>query len=300
MPNVPRDHHYVPQFFLRNFAIDSEKKKLMTVAKHGQIAVWAKRSIERLGYERDLYLHLKGPVPISVEAKINSRIETPISKSDTWAKIVSGRSDALDRSDKAVLYALIRHLEVRTPHYLATMRELASLAVDTSNGMVFTDEEREMYAEIRSHPNNATAMFNMMAASVKWTEDAFRGAGLSICRSPIPLRSSTAPVLALRAPDHPALSQPLPGMIPYHLVLTLDPYTIASLVLGDFDDAFMNTEIDVTTARGFNRHFVGQFSQFDTIRHLIAGRDELVADMTWAMYDVVEETNSKITFQRRH
>lgn len=89
-------------------------------------------------------------------------------------------------------------------------------------------------------------------------------------------------------------------MIPYHLVLTLDPYTIASLVLGDFDDAFMNTEIDVTTARGFNRHFVGQFSQFDTIRHLIAGRDELVADMTWAMYDVVEETNSKITFQRRH
>lgn len=300
MADVPRDHHYVPQFFLRNFAIDPEKKKLMTVAKHGQIAVWAKRSIESLGYERDLYMHLNGPVPLSVETKINSGIETPISKSDTWAKIVSGRTDALDRSDKAVLYALIRHLEVRTPHYLATMRELAALAADPNNGMAFTEEEREMYAEIRSHPDNVTAMFSMMSASVKWTEEAFRGSGLSICRSPIPLRTSTTPVLALRAPYHSALSLPLPGMIPFHLVLTLNPYTIVSLALGNFDDGFLNTEIDAATAHGFNRHFVGQFSQFDTVRHLITGPDNLVADMTWAPYDVVEETNSKITFQRRN
>lgn len=52
--NELRNHHYAPQFFLRNFAIDPEHRKIETVAKHGQLAVWAKRSIERLGYERDL------------------------------------------------------------------------------------------------------------------------------------------------------------------------------------------------------------------------------------------------------
>ena len=99
--NTPCNHHYVPQFYLRNFAIDPEKQKLTTVAKHGHVAVWAKRSIKSLGYERDLYVSLRNGVPVSVETIINERIETPISESDTWQKIASGRSDALDETDCA-------------------------------------------------------------------------------------------------------------------------------------------------------------------------------------------------------
>jgi hypothetical protein len=136
--NVPRDHHYAPQFFLRNFAVDPEKRKLTTVAKHDRFAVWAERSIEHLGYERDLYVHFRRGIPVSVESAINSSIETPISQSGTWAKIASGRSDALDRSDKAILYALIRHLEVRTPHYLSTMREFSQLSASPDGDMPFT------------------------------------------------------------------------------------------------------------------------------------------------------------------
>src|SRR5215210_4352525 len=124
----PRDHHYAPQFFLRNFAVDSERRKITTVAKNGQYAVWAKRSIERLGYDRDLYVHLQRGVPVSVETEINRRVETPISKSETWEKITSNRTECLDRSDKPLLYALIRHLEARTPHFQATGSELARLA----------------------------------------------------------------------------------------------------------------------------------------------------------------------------
>jgi hypothetical protein len=118
-----RNHHYVPRFYLRNFAVDTAKRRIATVTKHGSIAVWAERSIDRLGFERDLYVHFRGGVPISVEDTINKRIETPISKSDTWAKITSGRTDALDRSDKPILYALIRHLEARTPHYFGLVSE---------------------------------------------------------------------------------------------------------------------------------------------------------------------------------
>ena len=50
MSEEPRDHHYVPQFFLRNFAVDPEQQQVATVAKNRQSPVWAKRSIERLWY----------------------------------------------------------------------------------------------------------------------------------------------------------------------------------------------------------------------------------------------------------
>jgi hypothetical protein len=299
MTNEPRDHHSAPQFFLRNFAVDPEQKKLTTVAKHGRFAVWARRSIEYLGYERDLYVHSRRGIPVSVESAINSSIETPISQSDTWAKIASGRSDALDRSDKPILYALIRHLEVRTPHYLSTMRELSQLSASPDSGIPFADEERKMYAELRADPGQANATFNMMAASLDWTEKGYRGAGLSIWRSPIPLRSSTTPVLALGTPEHPALRLPLPGMVPYQMILTLNKTTLATLVLADFDDAFSNIEIDAATARAFNRHFATQFAYYPTVRHLITGRDDLTTDMTWAPYDLIEDTARKITFRRR-
>ncbi len=175
--NASRNHHYVPQFFLRNFAVDPEKKKITTVAKHGPFAVWAKRSIERLGYERDLYIHTRRGVPVSVENVINKRIETPISTSDTWAKIASGRTDALDRSDKPILYALIRHLEARNPQYLATTLELTQLATSQDSHIQFTDEEREIYAFYRANPDQAKSAFNLMSASLDWTEESFAGAG---------------------------------------------------------------------------------------------------------------------------
>ena len=114
-----------------------------------------------------------------VESTINTRIETPISQSDTWAKIASGKTIELDRSDKPILYALIRHLEARTPHYMATARELADLAASGESDIPFTQEEREMYAALRSDQELARAFANAMSASLEWTglasrERAFR------------------------------------------------------------------------------------------------------------------------------
>lgn len=297
--NTPRDHHYVPQFFLRNFAIDPERKRLTTVAKHGDRAIWAERSIESLGYERDLYVHLRRGVPVSVETTINAQIETPISQSDTWAKIASGNTAALDRSDKPILYALIRHLEARTPHYAKTALELAALAAKDDSGIPFTDEERAMYAAMRANPGLAPIMFNAMSASLDWTEATYKGSGLSICRTKLPLRTSTTPVLASKAPPHPALRLPLPGMTPYTLLLTLNPHTFASLVLANFDDGFMNVEVSEDVVLGINRQFAAQFAYFENVRHLITGRDALTDDMTWAPYDLVEDTERKITYRRR-
>lgn len=298
--NDAHRHHYVPQFFLRNFAVDSAKKKITTVAKHGSMAIWAKRSIEHLGYECDLYLHLQAGVPVSVESAINENIENPISQSDTWAKIVSGRTDALDRKDKPILYALIRHLQARNPHFFATGLELAGLGASNASAIPFIEEERDIHDAIVSSPDRARSFFNAMSASLQWTEHNYRKAAMSIFRSPIPLRSSTVPVISLRAPSDKALHLPLPGMVPYLLALTLNRTTIAMLVLGDFDDAFRNTAITAAQAKGFNRQFVCQFAYFGHVRHLITDRDDLVEDMTWAPYEATKETQEKITFRRRN
>lgn len=124
----PHDLHVVPEFFLRNFAIDEARTKVTTLAKEGAVAVWMERSIKSIGYERDFYVHMQGNRPISVETDINRTVETPISRSDTWAKIVGGRSADLDQTDRPILYSLVRHLEGRTPHYLQTSAELAAMA----------------------------------------------------------------------------------------------------------------------------------------------------------------------------
>lgn len=298
--NEPHDQHYSPQFYLRNFAVDPDRKKIPTLAKSGPFAVWKMRSIKAVGYERDLYVSVRRGVPVSVETVINRRIETPISETPTWEKIASGQTDALDISDKPILYALIRHLEVRTPHALATQMELAQMAASADSPIPFTDEEREHYAFMRARPDLAKAYFDGMAASLDWTKRDFAGCGLAIMRSPIPLRASTTPVLLMRAPANPAISLPYPGMTPFQRFLTLNRTTIASLVVGKFSGGFMNTEISVEVARGLNRHFVRHLAQFDRIRHVITDRgDDLLTDMTWAPYDLVADTAHKMTFRRR-
>jgi hypothetical protein len=297
--NEPRDHHYVPQFFLRNFATDPERRKVTTVAKNGDFAVWAERSIESLGFERDLYVFMQGKTPISVESEINSRIETPISQSDTWAKIASGQTEALDRSDKAILYALIRHLEARTPHYHATQMELADLAASPDSAIPFSDRERVRYSEMRSNPELAKEFFTYMASSLEWTEQNFRGAGLTIMRSKVRLRSSSTPVLVIPAPRNSKLWLPLPGMTPFQYILTLTPTTMASLVLGDFDDAFLNIEVEQDVSRGINRYFVGQFCHNQYTRHLATDRDGLSEEMAWAHFETLKDSPRKMVFRKK-
>lgn len=297
--NEPHDHHYVPQFYLRSFATDDAQLKVTTVAKHGEMAIWAERSIENIGYERDFYVHQEGGVPVSVETAINRHMETPISRSETWSKVMEGRGDLLDHFDRPVLYALVRHLEARTPHYLETMRELAEMAADPNSEIPFTDYERRRYAELRNTPGLDRETLNVMATSTKWDAAEFRGAMIMVIRSPIPLRTSTTPVMTLRVPEHAAISLPLPGMVPFQRVLPLNPSTLVSITDGSFGGAFHNLEVPEEVAMGFNRHRATQFSHFPHVRHMIASRDGLVADMTWAPYDLIAGTDRKITFRRR-
>jgi hypothetical protein len=296
--NEPSRHHYVPQFYLRNFAVDKEQLKIPVVSKESHWAIWSIRSIKSVGWEPDFYVHFSNGKPVSIETDINRTIETPLSQTDTWAKISSGRGDTLDRSDKAILYALIKHLRSRTPHRFRTMMELAAMAAPGASDMPFTPEEREMYGLLGSNHSLAKQHFNATSLSLKWTEREFDSARIGVHRSPIPLRTSTTPVIALKAPDNPGLHLPYPGMVPYMDVMPLSRHIVMTLVLGDFDGDFVNTELALDEAQGFNRHYVAQFAHFPAIRHLIADREGLIADMTWARYELATEVQRSMKFKR--
>ena len=277
--NDPRDHHVVPQFFLRHFAVDEARTKVNTLAKSGSRAVWKEPSIKGIGVEGDFYVHMVGGRPVSVETDINRSLETPISRSDTWAKITTGRSSDLAAKDRRILYSLVRHLETRTPHYRQTAEELAAMAVAPSS-MPFADEEREMYAAMRASPGLASAMFNLMA--VRSFADEYERSLVHVSRSSRPLRTSTTPVLCMPAPARPAIDLPLPGMVPFQRVLAVDPHTLVLVVVGDFGGAFANSEMPEEVADGFNRSLRWQFSYYSKVRHMICGREMLVEDMAWA------------------
>lgn len=295
----PHRHHYAPQFFLRGFAVDEEHRKIATVAKHNRHAIWSIRSIDSLAYEEDFYVHLQNGQPVSVETVINRQVETPLTGTETWRKIAEGRTADLDRSDRAILYALIRHLHARTPHAQNTAMELAEMAASENSTIAFSDEEREMYAALRADPQLAKAFFNTMSSHLSWTKSDFEGCGILVCRSTIPLRCSTTPVLTISSPSHPGMSLPLLGMVPYALLLTLRPDTLVILVLGDFDSLFQNRLLSEDESRAFNRIYLGQFAHFETMRHLITPRDGLIEDMTWAPYDFVSQDARKVAFLRR-
>jgi hypothetical protein len=299
MQNEARDHHYAPQFYLRNFAKDGERNMVHCVSKNGEYAIWGSRAIKGIGYKKDLYLCTMDGNAVSAETAINAAIETPISQSETWQKISSGRADLLDQSDKPILYSLIRHFEVRTPHYLESMAQLAAMAGEEKKEVSFTDEELEMYKIYRERPEMQRASFSLMSSTLMWSAKSIRASALMIFRTPIDVFTSTTPVMAMPVHHDPKLHLPLPGMKPYQLVLPLNKRTIACLVLGDFDDGFINRNINEIEAQGINRHRVGHFAHFPQVKHLIVDRAEVVSQMTWAPYTVISEAPGKVTFRRK-
>jgi hypothetical protein len=294
----PRDHHYAPQFYLRNFAADPEELKINTVGKSGQTAVWTQRSIESIGQERDFYVHMVDGAPISVETLINRHVETPISNSQTWRKIREEPA-ALDRSDRAVLYALVRHFNVRTPHALATTLELAAMAASSNSPIPFDERERRLYAQITAASGGAKAHHNRLSFDTEWDPRAFFSCLIGIIHSTTALRTSTTPVMAIQIPDDPRLARPAPGMTSYMDFLPLTPHLAVTLTIGEFGGAFETEHLDHLAARGLNRQRMVQYGNSEPTRHMITGLDHLVEDMIWGPYTVLTQTERKMVFRRR-
>lgn len=75
--NAPIKHHYVPQFYMRQFACADNARKVMTLECHCDVVVADRKSIEGIGWEERLHDYDDAGAPASIEGDINRDIETP-------------------------------------------------------------------------------------------------------------------------------------------------------------------------------------------------------------------------------
>ncbi|WP_083224800.1 DUF4238 domain-containing protein [Sphingomonas panacis] len=188
----PKRHHYVPQFYLRRFACADDANKVRVVERHGDIVAIDRKSIDRIGYEDALHAYVQDGVPRSIEGPINQAIETPFSNSATWKMIAEGSFASLSEVDRIPIYGFARHLQRRN---LETLRFIEAESARFADGQLdggLTEDEHEMHAWIAASAENAHALFREGALDTAIPEDA--GAiNVMVCRSPIPLRTSTNP-----------------------------------------------------------------------------------------------------------
>ncbi|MCU0830633.1 MAG: hypothetical protein MUC58_03780 [Rhizobiaceae bacterium] len=270
----------------------------MALQKIGKRAVWAKKSIDSIAFEYDLYVHIDGSTPISVEEKINSQFETPVSQTETWAKVSSGSIVDLDASDRAVLYSLVRNFEARTPHYRNTLRELSILAGEPQSGMNFSEDEKAMYAELRANPSLMSKFANELAYRTDWTAREFSSCGIAIWRVRRPVYVCTTPVHIMKVPAHPRLRASQMGLFPHCFLMPLTSNAYVSLALGDFDGEFVNQEIDVNVELALKQQIVAQFAYWPIVNHMICDSGRIIDHLKWAGYNCTLDSPTKKVFVR--
>ncbi|MBX9898023.1 MAG: DUF4238 domain-containing protein [Qipengyuania sp.] len=292
---APKRHHYVPQFYLRRFALSDDPKKVAVLEQHRDFLVADRKSISRIAYEDGLHDYAHDGDSGSIEHQLNETIETPFSASATWSKISGGGSHTLDERDKLAFYGFARHLQSRN---LETLRFIETenarfLAGELDTDL--TDEEREMHRWIAASPDGAHAMFRAGSLDTSLPADAAL-IDVMVCRSPIPLRTSTSPTVRI---SHPGRKSVFGSMFDSLRTwwLSLDRHCGAFIIAGG-PAGFSNATMPLDAARMVNRQYLVQQQNSRWVRYLIADDDFLASDLEWAGYRFEERTKNGFRYRK--
>jgi hypothetical protein len=275
--NEPNKHHYVPQFYLRQFA-SSDPNKVMVLARHGNIVERTRKSIEGIGYEENLHDFIADGMPASIETTINKVIETPFSGSSTWKKISSGQCGQLNESDRNSLYGFARHLQRRNVAWLRFLEaeHARYLSGDHSD---LSQEEREMHAQIAEDLGGTHAIFRHAALDTSLPEDAAE-INIMVCNAPIRLRTSTDPLMVMSEPGKPSIYGPLTAQLRTWW-LPLASHWGAFIIAGN-GPGFSVGAMPAGAAIAVNRRYIPQLMQSPTLRCVLADDGEIEADLELA------------------
>jgi hypothetical protein len=158
LSNAPKRHHYVPQFYLRQFATTGDANKVAVLERHRDVLVADRKSVDSIGYEEGLHDFVEDGVAGSIEREINKVIETPFSDSRTWEKIETGNCASLDDVDGLSIYGFARHLYRRNIRMLRFM-EAENARFRAGQLFELTAEERDMHRRIADSPGGPHQLF---------------------------------------------------------------------------------------------------------------------------------------------
>ncbi|XUU60280.1 DUF4238 domain-containing protein [Erythrobacter sp. HA6-11] len=274
-------HHYVPQFYLRQFACREDRNKVRIVERHGETIVTNQKSISRIGYEESMHDFVEYGLPRSIEGRLNRIIETPFSSGETWKKITSCACASLDETDKIPLYGFARHLQRRN---LETLRFIEAEVTRFRAGSLDSDltaEEGEMHSWISASTDNAHALFRAGAMDTAIPDDADK-INIIVCQSSIPLRTSTNPTLLISSPGRQSVFGSLFDNLRTWW-LSLDRHCGVFIVAGGPPN-FSHTDMPGDAVRVINRQYLVQHCNSMSVRYLIADDDFLDDDLDWAGY----------------
>ncbi|MCK1325478.1 DUF4238 domain-containing protein [Bradyrhizobium sp. 156] len=291
-------NHYVPQFYMRQFALDDDRTKVKCLSRHAPYVSVGVKSIARIGYEEDLYTFSVAGSKASIEDDLNQTIETPIVNSDTWKKIVAGEPDRLDQSDKLTLYLLMRHLQFRNIENLRFIEQEAAHARDFGFRDDYSEDERETYAALSRTAAGPPSYFLSMAVNMQQFALHWDRASIAVIRSRVPLRSSTNPTLVIpRKLGHITLLEELEaGAFCYWLPLS--PHFGVMLTMSHRFNDFVHQELPDDAARVFNRLYLGQLLEMPSTRHCFADDPEIEGDLQWAGFDRFDGTGDRGRYKR--
>ncbi|MBE9399691.1 DUF4238 domain-containing protein [Pontibacterium sp. N1Y112] len=292
----PKKHHYVPQFYLRNFGYVDDKNKVPTISRSNPYLIKKKSAISRIGYEDYLYRVTEEAVHQCIESHLNHSVETPISQSRTWEKINEGKPELLNEGDKFLIYIFMRHLESRNLEILDFIQYDQARVKDPRYQEEYSAEEVLMYDEIRNTPEGIKKYFLGMAGSIDQYLEEYGRASISILGSNIPIRTSTNPVI--NVPMHT-----FKGERYNHRETTkwlpLGKNFGAMLSLNDNYFGFGGFEmIENSAMRTLNRLYLVQLLNSRTTRHMIADDDYINDDLTWAGVKVEKNNGNKFRCPR--
>ncbi len=294
MPNEPKKHHYVPQFYMRRFALNADANKVMTLERHRDLVVAAPKSIDGIGFEDHLHDYDLDGRLASIEGDMNTAIETPFSRCKTWRKISSGQSESLDQSDRFPIYGFARHLQRRN---VATLRFIDSQHARYQAGELegeLTNEERAYHAWLAESPGAAHETFRAGAMDTMLPDDA-DAINVMICHAPIPLRTSTNPTLTISFPGHQSIFGPMFNSLKTWW-LTLDPHCGALIIAGG-PPGFSSSAIPAEIAQVINRRYLTQFLLGDA-RYILADDDLIQGDLEWAGFVLDKRTTHGFRYRK--
>ena len=203
-PNAVNHQHYVPEFYLKRFASDAERLKILTMTRRHVHLIEEERSIE--------YTCAKTRIYRDREEEI-TRLENVVQRSATWTLAVAGRRGPLSTNDARDLFRTVNHFSVRTPLSRGFLRRLAEQSVDLTHLGSDLDDAFE----------------NMSTAYEAW-DRMFHLASVRILHTDTDLLTSAFPTSSFE--DGLDVDD---VTFPYHVTMAIDRRVLAHVMVRGFD-----------------------------------------------------------------
>lgn len=133
-PNAVNHQHYVPEFYLKRFASDAARLKIMTMTRRHTRVIEEERSIRYTCAKTRIYRDREEDI---------TRLENVVQRSAAWTLAVAGRKGPLSTNDAKDVFRTVNYFSIRTPLSRGFLRRLAEQGVDFTRFGVNLDDAFE-------------------------------------------------------------------------------------------------------------------------------------------------------------